>query len=158
HALQMRLYDGARSADAVAKQIAAMRESVGALDSASPEIRTASSALSAVLGAGAGGRAGRRGGGAAPGGPADAGRESVMPATTLPSFDAIRESMNHLLEEIDSADMAPTPAMTGAYAAACSELRGGLVQWRAIQTKQLAALNAALTAGQARTLPVPPAV
>src|SRR5262249_55497486 len=64
-------------------------------------------------------------------------------------------TMNHLLEELDSADMAPTPAMTGAYAAVCTDLVSGLTAWRTVQSKQLKALNAKLTASGAPVVPVP---
>lgn len=46
--------------------------------------------------------------------------------TAQPSFAALRETMNHLLEELDSADFAPTPSMVGAYAAACEDLTTAL--------------------------------
>ena len=125
-----------------------MREAVAAIQSASSQVTTAASSLIAVLGSGGGGRGGRRGGGAG----------SEVSVATLPSFESIRGSMNHLLEELDSADMAPTSSMNGAYAAACGDLRGGLSQWRQIQVKQLATLNAALTAAHAPALPVLPAI
>lgn len=47
-------------------------------------------------------------------------------STAQPSFATLRETMNHLLEELDSADYAPTPTMVGAYAAACDALRSAL--------------------------------
>jgi hypothetical protein len=48
--------------------------------------------------------------------------------TAAPPFDRIRDTMNHLLEELDSADFAPTPSMTNAYAAACNDLRDALTK------------------------------
>jgi hypothetical protein len=51
--------------------------------------------------------------------------------------------------------MAPTPTMTGAYAATCSDLRNALTAWRAIQSKNLVTLNAALGANHAPLLAMP---
>ena len=45
-----------------------------------------------------------------------------------PPFGRIRDTLNHLLEELDSADFAPTPSMTGAYRAACNELHDALTK------------------------------
>ncbi|HEY3886543.1 MAG TPA: YCF48-related protein, partial [Vicinamibacterales bacterium] len=70
-------------------------------------------------------------------------------------FDRIRESMNHLLEELDSADFAPTSSMTGAYAGACDELRSALSNWRAAQSNELTRVNAALSAAGAPLLTMP---
>ena len=154
HALQMHLYRESQVADTAARQVSVMRDAVGALtESASAEVVTTANALSAALGSAGGGRAGRGRragvGGSPPG--VTAGRGPVV----LQSFDSIRESMDHLLEELDSADMAPTPAMTGAYAAACRDLKNGLAAWRTIQSENLAALNAALTANHVPPLAVP---
>jgi len=55
-----------------------------------------------------------------------------------PPFDRIRETMNHLLEELDSADFAPTPSMTRAYDAACRELRTALSTLRNVQPQAAA--------------------
>ncbi|MGH9411216.1 MAG: WD40/YVTN/BNR-like repeat-containing protein, partial [Vicinamibacterales bacterium] len=85
HELQMRMYDGAKAADAAARLLGEPR-----------------------------GTATTRAAGQTP-----------------PSFDRIRDTMNHLLEELDSADFAPTPSMTGAYAAACGELKTALSTSRA---------------------------
>lgn len=49
-------------------------------------------------------------------------------AKQVASFGRIRETLNHLLEELDSADFAPTPSMANAYAAACTELSGELAK------------------------------
>jgi len=59
---------------------------------------------------------------------------------TLPAFDRIRETLNHLLEELDSADFAPTRSMTNAYAAACGELRDALSTWRTAQPQAAASI------------------
>ncbi len=60
--------------------------------------------------------------------------------TALPPFGRMRETMNHLLEELDSADFAPTPSMTGAYAAACNDLRDALSTWRTMQPQAPASI------------------
>jgi photosystem II stability/assembly factor-like uncharacterized protein len=59
---------------------------------------------------------------------------------SAPAFDRIRETMNHLLEELDSADFAPTPAMTHAYDAACRELRTALSAVRDAQPQAAASI------------------
>lgn len=156
HALQMQLYRASQAADTAARQVRAMRDALAALaQSASAQVVTEANALSAALGSAEGGRVarGRHPGVGAPPLGASAGPAPIA----VPSFDSIRESMNHLLEELDSADMAPTPAMTGAYAATCSDLRNALAAWRTIQSKSLAPLNAALAANHAPPL-APPSV
>jgi photosystem II stability/assembly factor-like uncharacterized protein len=55
-------------------------------------------------------------------------------------FERIRDTMNHLLEELDSADFAPTPSMTGAYGAGCTSLRDALSAWRTAQPQAAAAI------------------
>jgi hypothetical protein len=154
HALQMHLYREAQVADTAARQVSAIREAVAALaESASAQVVTTANALSAALGSSGGGRAGRgrrSAVGVSPPG-ASRGRGPLV----QPSFDLIRDSMNHLLEELDSADMAPTPAMTGAYATACGDLKNSLTAWRTIQSEHLAALNAALVASHVPPLAMP---
>ena len=59
----------------------------------------------------------------------------------VPSFARSREALNHLLEELDSADFAPTPSMTGAYAGACNDLRGELSKWRDAQPQAAASVT-----------------
>jgi hypothetical protein len=61
-----------------------------------------------------------------------------------PPFDRIRDTLNQLLEELDSADFAPTPSMTHAYGAACRELRTALTALRDAQPQ--AAASTALPA------------
>ena len=63
---------------------------------------------------------------------------------TAPPFDRIRDTMNHLLEELDSADFAPTPSMTGAYGTACNSLRDALSAWRTAQPQAAGAAAIAL--------------
>lgn len=58
-------------------------------------------------------------------------------AARKPSFNRMRDTMNHLLEELDSADFAPTPSMTGAYGAACGELRNAVSQLPALKSISL---------------------
>jgi hypothetical protein len=156
HALQMHLYRASQVADTAARQVSAMRDAVAVLaqSASGPEVVTTATALTAALGSAAGGGRMARGrhpgvGASPPGGPV--GRGSIV----LPSFESIRESMDHLLEELDSADMAPTPAMTGAYAAACSDLKSGLTAWRSIQSENLSPLNAALAASHVPPLAIP---
>lgn len=57
-----------------------------------------------------------------------------------PPFETIRETLNHLLEELDSADFAPTAAMTSAYAGACHELRSALSNLHAAQPQAAASI------------------
>ncbi|HEY6359104.1 MAG TPA: hypothetical protein VIX35_12710, partial [Vicinamibacterales bacterium] len=157
HALQMRLYRESQAADTAARQVSAMRDAVVALgQSGSAQVVTAANAFSAALGSTEGGRVGR---GRHPGVAASPPGASAGGGTIAgPSFDSIRESTNHLLEELDSADMAPTPAMTGAYAATCSDLRNALTGWQTIQSRNLVTLNAALAANHAPPLAMPPTI
>jgi len=124
HALQMRIYDGAKAADTAARQVRDLLAAVGRLSMTDP-LRGPADALTKRIG----GRA-------------------------LP-FVEIVNSMDALGEELDSADMAPTPAMTGAYAGVCRNLRAALTTWRAAQTSELAKLNAALTASGAAPISLP---
>ena len=55
-------------------------------------------------------------------------------------FERIRDTMNHLLEELDSADFVPTPSMTGAYGAGCNSLRDALSAWRTAQPQAAASI------------------
>jgi photosystem II stability/assembly factor-like uncharacterized protein len=125
HALQMRLYNGANLADAAAKQVSAMREAAVAV----PAKGDLAAAVSEFV------------------------RNLGRPA--LPSFEMIRGTMDHLLEELDSADMAPTPAMIGAYAAGCRDLASGIAAWQGVQSKALVVFNTKLTAGGSPALSAP---
>jgi photosystem II stability/assembly factor-like uncharacterized protein len=125
HALQMRIYRSVKGADRAARQV--------------NDLRTAASRLASTE---------------ALAEPLTAFTRSLG-STALSSFDRIRDAMNHVLEELDSADFAPTPSMMGAYAAPCRDLRTALSTWRTVQSQQLARLNAALAAAGAPRLPVP---
>jgi photosystem II stability/assembly factor-like uncharacterized protein len=59
---------------------------------------------------------------------------------TPPPFERMRETMNHLLEELDSADFAPTASMVNAYGAACDELQTALSNLRAAQPQAAASI------------------
>jgi len=128
HALQMRIYNGSKAAEVASRQVNAARDAAGAIQR--------SGDMAAAV--------------------ADFVKNLDRPA--LPSFDTIRGTMNHLLEELDSADMAPTAAMTGAYAAACTDLANGLTAWKAVQSKQLGALNAKLKANGVPVVPLPASI
>jgi hypothetical protein len=127
HALQMRMYGGAKTADVAARQVRALVDAIGRL--------TSTEALR---------------------GPIDALTKRIS-GRALP-FDELVDSMDELLEQLDSADMAPTPAMTGAYAGACRRLRAALTTWRAAQASDLAHLNTALTASGAAPIALPAAM
>jgi hypothetical protein len=58
-----------------------------------------------------------------------------------PPFDRMRETLNRLLEELDSADFAPTASMTNAYATACNELRTALSNLRTAQPQAVASIT-----------------
>ena len=56
----------------------------------------------------------------------------------------------------ENADMAPTPAMRAAFAAACAELTGTTARWTAALAHDLPALNGLLTrAGKAEVQSAP---
>jgi hypothetical protein len=80
----------------------------------------------------------------------DADRAAQLAKTaggSAPPFDRIRETLNHLLEELDSADVAPTPSMTGAYGAACNSLRDALATWRTAQPQAAGGIATAVCPG-----------
>jgi hypothetical protein len=122
-------------------RIAALRAALAPLMRQGGEIGTAASGVDAKLaGLNRGGGGGRAGGPAAP---------------AVPGFSAIAGSLNHLLEELDSADMAPTPTMNSAYQGTCQDLRAAVTAWQAIVTKDLAALNVLLARNHVAPIPAP---
>ena len=150
HELQMRLYNGAKDAMTANAQVAALRAALAPLVRQSGDIGAAASELDTKLAAlgGGGGFGGRGGGGRRGGGPGPG-------APSTPPFSSSAGSMNALLEELDSADMAPTPTMTSAYQGLCTGLRAAVTTWQGIVRKDLPALNALLVRNHVAAIAVP---
>ncbi|HEX5473963.1 MAG TPA: YCF48-related protein [Vicinamibacterales bacterium] len=130
HELQMRIYRGAKEAGTAIEQVSALRVAAARLE---PNGASAGS-LAALM------------------------KSLDDKAPVAVSLDKSLATMNHLLEELDSADVAPTPSMTGAYAAACGSLRSALSDWTALQSQELGQVNAALASGGAPPVPMPQAI
>jgi hypothetical protein len=149
HALQLKLYDDAKTAWEAYAQVAAMREAVGALSKQNlpTDIATAVTAFDQKLAAtgGSPNAAGRRGGG--PGGGAAGG----VPPT--PTFVALLATFEHQLDTQDYGDLLPTEPMEKVFAAGCGDLKTALTDWRQINGVDLAALNAQLTKNSLTSIP-----
>ena len=72
------------------------------------------------------------GGGFRPGGPPP------------PTFVGVNNTLVGQINALENGDMAPTPAMLAAYAAACKDLGTALATWKGITGAQLTAFNALL--------------
>ena len=131
-----------------------MRAAVAEITRSSPpaDVAAAATAFEAkLLGAGgaAGGGRGRGvpgGGGGAPGGGAPA-------APPPPNFSGLVGAFNRQLETLDYADMAPNEPITRAYAAACSDLRTAVTNWKNINAKDLAEFNAVAAKNNVKPIP-----
>jgi photosystem II stability/assembly factor-like uncharacterized protein len=147
HRLQMKIYGDIKTAWAGDQQVSALRTALQGMVGVNPppEIATAAAALSAKLPGGNGGGRGGRGrggrGGAAAGGPSD--------------FLAVGDSLNQLLEELDSADMAPNATATKVFVAECTQLKTAVTSWQKTLADDLAAFNAVLVKNNRPTLPAP---
>jgi hypothetical protein len=144
HVLQMRIYGGAKEAWDGYLQASAMRAAVAELGRANlpPDVAAAATAFDAKLAvAGGGGGGGRRGGGGGATG------------TSAPNFVAINGGFDRQLEILDFGDMAPTEPSRKAYVAGCTELKTAVMNWKAINTQDLAALNAVLAKHTLKPLP-----
>ncbi|HEU4988497.1 MAG TPA: hypothetical protein VFT41_01790, partial [Gemmatimonadaceae bacterium] len=132
-ALQLQAYDGAREAWDGYGQVTALKSAVEQAGSNSA-VADAAKAFAAELDSVSGdlNRGGGRGGffRRGPAGP--------------PNFKGVNGSMLRQLDLLDGGDMAPTPAMRGAYTAACKELKTVAQRWRSVTGKDLAAFNAEL--------------
>jgi hypothetical protein len=136
HALQMKLYDGARQAWDAYHQVAAMREQIAALN-VPAEAREAVAAFDKKLEALAGNPAASGRGGFGRGGPA-----------TPPTFVGLNGGLLRQLDTLDFGDMAPNEPMQRAYAASCGDLGTAIATWRTLNGEDLTALNRVLTVHQ----------
>ncbi|HXY68356.1 MAG TPA: hypothetical protein VEH62_02840 [Gemmatimonadales bacterium] len=142
HALQMKLYAGARESWDGWHQVATVRAAVGqAVRSGAPaEVAAAAARFDSVLA--------RLAGDPAPlpyyvvrtGPPTFAGLNGTEAGETVPLL-----SMNGQLRTTDYGDLAPTESMRRAWAAGCADLRTAVEAWRTINATDLAAFNAVLT-------------
>jgi photosystem II stability/assembly factor-like uncharacterized protein len=149
HELQMRLYDGARTAWDGYQQIATVRTELADVIRSNPptDVSQSAKAFDSVLvkvggtpglGRGGGGGAGRGGG-----------------APVAPNFVAINATMNRQLMTLDSGDMMPNEPMNSAFRAACADLRLVVSTWNTIRTTTLANLNASLARSNLKPLTAP---
>jgi photosystem II stability/assembly factor-like uncharacterized protein len=139
HDLQMKLYDGIKTAYAGYEQVSATRAALAAIQKSNPppDVASAIAALDTRLVAAAGAQPGQRGRGASAGNPG--------PIPEPPAFATINGTMVRQLETLDSGDMAPTDPQRAAFFVACGDLRGRIASWAALNGKELVALNALLT-------------
>jgi hypothetical protein len=126
YALETRVVAAMRAAWDGYQQVAAARAAVAA-------DKALDSTLAAVGGEPTGGRGGGGGGGGGgfrPGGPPP------------PTFVAVNASLGRQLNALETGDLAPTPAMQAAYAAACKDLAKAVTTFNAVvaqhQLKQAA--------------------
>ena len=145
HALQMKLYAANQTAWDGFHQVAAMRTAVAARrqERAPAVVDSVLAALDARL-ASVGGAVSTTGGRGGRGG----GPPPVPNFAALSGYEteesAVLISMNGQLKTLDFGDMAPNPSKYHAWATACSDLRSAIAAWRAINTRELPAINAAL--------------
>jgi hypothetical protein len=143
HDLQMKLYDGTRESWDGFQQIAAMRASIAELLGASPPAEVAAAAkgidarLAALAGPTAFVTAGR--GGQAPRAPAFSTINGVEAEE-----GAVLSSMNGQLKVLDMSDIPPNPTKLAGWRNVCTDMRTVLIDWRAINTTDVLALNAIL--------------
>jgi len=137
HDLQMKLYQGIKTAYAGYQQVTAVRAQLAEIQKSTPpptpDIAGAISALDARLGAAAGERPGQRGRGASQGNPG--------PVPEPPAFATLNGTMIRQLETIDSGDMAPNDPQNRAFFVACNDLHGRIASWLAMNGKDFVELN-----------------
>jgi len=137
YALQTKLTTAMQTAWSAYRQVAELRTSVRADTATSypaPVIAAAKvfdSTLAAV-GGDPERSGGFGGGGFRPGGPPP------------PTFVGVNNTLARQTNALENGDMAPTPAMLAAYAAACRDLGTALATWKGITGVQLTAFNALL--------------
>ncbi len=141
HELQMKLYEGAKTAYAGYEQVTAVRNALAAIQKSNPppppDVATAIAALDTRLVAAAGAQPGQRGRGASAGNPG--------PVPEPPAFGTLNGTMVRQLETLDSGDMAPNDPQNRAFIASCNELHGRIASWMGMNTKELVDLNALLS-------------
>jgi hypothetical protein len=145
HALQMKLYSGARESWDAYLQVAAMRKAVANVVHSNPsgEVATAAAKFDATL-AQLGGAPGI----------VDNTRGNAFPKGAAANFAAINGkeggenvlfSMNGQLRTNDSGDNPPTAPMLHGWVNVCTDMRSTITTWRSINEKDLVAFNAVLT-------------
>ncbi|MEO7042175.1 MAG: hypothetical protein ABI035_07940 [Gemmatimonadaceae bacterium] len=134
HNLLMKIYAGSKESWDGYNQVAAMRPAVAALTASSQPAEVVAAAkafdarLDAVGGAVDGGRRGGFRGGPAP----------------PPTFERMNGAMGSELTSLDNGDMAPTSSTLRGYAQNCGQLKTVVADWKAVNEKDLATLNAVL--------------
>ncbi|MEO6865522.1 MAG: hypothetical protein ABI229_08720 [Gemmatimonadaceae bacterium] len=133
--LMMKIYSGIKQSWDGYNQVATMRSAVTSLTAATQpaDVVSAAKAFDAKLEA-VGGSTTPSARGFARGGPPPA-----------PDFVRVNGIMSTALTALDNGDMAPTAATLRGYAADCSQLKTVITNWQAVNTTDLATLNALLS-------------
>ena len=137
-------FDGAQQVTAIRTTLSAMP----AADSTSPAAKTVIEFRSKLnaFGGNAGGR-GLGGGGGGGGG----GRGGVAAA---PTFASVHARFVSQLDTHDKGDVAPTAAMLQNFASSCRDLTALVTSWNALNAKDVATVNAALTGSGGKPLTI----
>ncbi len=124
-ALQSRIVAGMRASWDGYQQVAAARTAVAAdtVSSLPALVVTAAKALDSILARVGGNPEGSRGFG---------GFRAGLPAP--PTFVGVNNTLAGQINGLENGDMAPTPAMQAAYAAACKDLATAAATWRGIDS------------------------
>ncbi|HVT12649.1 MAG TPA: hypothetical protein VHE55_10310 [Fimbriimonadaceae bacterium] len=149
HELQMKLYDAAQEAWTGYEEVAAMKDLVAEVGKSKPadDLEKAATDFETKLSAIEGNTGGRRGFGG--GGFGGFGRN----ANASPSFTMVLGQLTRQLDTADSGDMAPSEAYRKACEEACNQLKKASADWKAVNTKDLAAFNAVMAKYSLKPIP-----
>ena len=145
--LGLLISEGMTASHAANQQVADLRAALAALQSP-PEAAGALATKAATFGGAAPGRGGRGGGGG--GGGRGGGGPTV-------NFMTLNGEFGSLMNSVEQGDYAPTQAMQETYHNTCQQLEKAATQWEELKTKELAALNALLSADKIAAAPPLPA-
>jgi len=152
HDLQMKLYDGAKTAWDGWLQVSAMRKAVADIVRGNPsgEVAPAAAAFDSAL---------ARVGGIP--GVVDNTRGNAFTGKVAANFasingreggEGVKFSMNGQLRTNDAGDMAPNQSMLRGWVNVCTDLRIAVTAWRTINDKDLVAFNAVLSRNNLRPI------
>src|ERR1039457_2298929 len=145
--LGLLISEGMTASHAANQQVADLRAALPALQSL-PDAAGALATKAATFGGAAPGRGGRGGGGG--GGGRGGGGPTV-------NFMTLNGEFGSLMNSVEQGDYAPTQAMQETYHNTCQQLEKAATQWEELKTKELAALNALLSADKIAAAPPLPA-
>ena len=75
----------------------------------------------------------------------------------MANFQTLNGEFGSLMTNVEQGDFAPTQAMYETYQDSCKQLAQALMQWEALKSKDLAALNTSLTGSKIAVPPPAPA-